>query len=253
MKKSFTLIELLVVIAIIAILAGMLLPALSKARAKAQSIKCISNLKQYALWFNLYANDNNDALPGVTDCRDEGEKSMAWWITLHDYANLTADQAATSIGQKTDTGMLNGMACPSSDLTGFTYGVNHTKDWNVRGIPCGTWNKADGSMRFARKIASLTPTIALIGDAYMSAGWNSNPRITKPAAITMRDNDGDGVNDSWSGVCTYFGWAPGKAPQQPHSNQWNYAAVDGHAATLTFTEWQDAIVHGKNIIYNPND
>ena len=127
MKRQFTLVELLVVIAIIAILAGMLLPALNKAREKAKTVTCINNMKQIGLALHTYASDNEDWLP-QQDWQGGHWNKLRRYLPLKDEGDIYGAVYYTRLKSTV-------MLCPavSSKLNGAESIVAYHPNYSVAG------------------------------------------------------------------------------------------------------------------------
>ncbi len=200
MKKSlyFTLIELLVVIAIIAILAGMLLPALNKAREKARAISCTNNFKQIGLATAMYADDNNDMM--IFSEFADGALTEYWYYKLWPYISGEYPSSNTS-------NIKSPFVCPSGSGKGYKDG-----NWEITNLFIAIdLNPYNAYIPVVKRVTGCkAPSEA----SYCYDGTET--ACARQCCSEMVSNDGE--------MDKLIDWR--------HSDRANHLMVDGHVETL---------------------
>ncbi len=239
-RKGFTLVELLVVIGIIAVLIAILLPALNKARAAANTTVCLSNQRQIVLAMSLYASNNRGSLPPYGHFYDTSyneDPTSYWWMLTAKYAGGPNAYLGITV-----------MRCPvERDAKRYgTYGVNYGKTWNAPFTYSAVAGISNPLYAGSRKLTKTKQGTFLTADClHSSAG--ADLAIYSPNEWPLNlDTDKDGVKDSnsavWSSVIPYNHLDP------RHPGKTAVCSfVDGSARPVTLRDW----VKNKDRIWGP--
>ena len=284
-RKAFTLVELLVVIGIIAVLIGILLPALSRARASAQIVACKSNLRQLVLATHMFANEHGGYLPKSENNgspRMQGwnlrlgtrwefaDNMWSWQFAIYKYLNKSkgpfqcpSDTEARNRYMWNDTMTNLGGEKGDADNFAASYRMNWSNEVleSANTLPPSLSTNYNGTIMISPKLSQLKPAersiIYVDGTAtyadqvnYQGTGDFNHLNLKNQADPTVNFRQSNPFNVAYRRHSRTTGGY--NDPQNIGRGLANYAFMDGHVETLTWKDtWQSLGYVGTNLEKTP--